>query len=507
MKRILCIIITLTVAFVGCDNNTPEPIIPDTTIASLGTPADNEIWFTTEDNRNLMALNEEAFDVTISDIEYSEFGINAIRFERPLTEIGEEAFYKCRNITNISLPETVTTIGESAFGECTALECMTIGGKISTIGKMAFDNCIALHSLHISSVGEWCNIEFADPVANPIYHCGQFVVNGKKVTEVTVPDWVKEIKPYAFYNYTQMSSIKIPDSITSIGTEAFVGCDALSKVFITDVAKWCEIEFNGEMSNPLSTAGELYINGASATNLSLEGVTTISNWAFIRFSSLQSVVANDIESIGLEAFRGCTALTNVTLGEGIAEINDRTFMGCQALKNISIPNSVTSIGNYAFGYCSSLTSVTIGNSVTSIGNYAFGYCSSLKAFYGKFASTDNRCLIIDGVLHYFAIGCGATEYTIPNSVIEIGTSVFYNCSSLTSITIGDSVTSIGDTAFYNCSSLTNVYCKPITPPTGGYNMFENNASGRKFYVPSESLDTYKSNKSWSRYADSIEALN
>ena len=200
-------------------------------------------------------------------------------------------------------------------------------------------------------------------------------------------------------------------------------------------------------------------------------------------------------------------------------------------------------------YCTSLTSVTIGNSVTSIGEGVFYYCSSLTAFYGKFASADNRCLIIDGVLRFFACN-GLTEYTIPESVTSIGsyafdscssltsitipdsvtsigssafsscsslTSVtipdsvtsigeyaFYDCSSLTSVTIPDSVTSIGYEAFYSCSSLKEVYCKPTTPPRGDNSIFYGNASGRKIYVPRASVDAYKAASGWSYYKSYIE---
>ena len=134
---------------------------------------------------------------------------------------------------------------------------------------------------------------------------------------------------------------------------------------------------------------------------------------------------------------------------------------------------VTSIENHAFGYCSSLTSVTIPDSVTSIGEYAFYECSSL------------------------------TSVTIPDSVTSIGGWAFDFCSSLTSVTIPDSVTSIGYMAFYSCSSLTSVYCKPTTPPTGDYYMFYFNASGRKIYVPTASVEAYKSASYWHSYKTDI----
>ena len=117
--------------------------------------------------------------------------------------------------------------------------------------------------------------------------------------------------------------------------------------------------------------------------------------------------------------------------------------------------------------------IIFDNDVTSIGESAFGNCTSLESV------------------------------TIPDGVTSIGGCAFYGCTSLTSVTIPDSVTSIGDMAFHWCTSLTSVYCKPTTPPTGRYDMFDDNASGRMIYVPRNSVSAYKSASGWSTYADYI----
>ena len=266
------------------------------------------------------------------------------------------------------------------------------------------------------------------------------------------------------------------------------------------------IDFNA----PITTIGEwAFYNRSSLTSITIpDSVTTIGDLAFYECYSLASVTIPDsVTTIGYAAFAYCSSLTSVTIPKSVSTIGDYAFYYCYSLTRVTIPNSVTTIGDYAFAYCYSLTSVTIPDSVTTIGEGAFAVCSSLQEFNGEFASEDGRCLIIDGELNSFAIGCGATEYTIPDSVTTIGYGAFAVCSSLTSVTIPDSVTEIGLSAFEGCSSLTSVYCKATTPPAGGSSMFYDNASGRKIYVPMESVEAYKSASYWKNYADYIEGYN
>lgn len=170
-----------------------------------------------------------------------------------------------------------------------------------------------------------------------------------------------------------------------------------------------------------------------------------------------------------------TTMNGVLVTESdITTIGLYAFYRCHSLTSLTIPDSVTSIGNRAFCECYNLTTITIPDSVTSIDISAFRSCNTL------------------------------TSITIPNSVTSIKSEAFYECLSLTSITIPDSVKSIGNYVFSYCKVLTSVYCKATTPPLIGTNVFRDNGSDRKIYVPMESVDVYKSATNWSEYADAIE---
>ena len=209
----------------------------------------------------------------------------------------------------------------------------------------------------------------------------------------------------------------------------------------------------------------------------------------------------DVTTIGKYAFRYCSSLTSVTIGDSVTTIGRSAFSDCNSLTSVNIGDSVTSIGDDAFAYCASLTSVNIPDSVTSIGNSAFWYCSRLTS-----VNIPDSVTTIGERTFY---NCdGFTSVTIPDSVTTIGKEAFEYCSSLTSVTIGGSVTSIGNSAFEYCSSLTSVYCKATTPPAlGGTWVFDSNGSGRKIYVPTESVSAYKSATNWSNYADAIVGYN
>lgn len=323
-------------------------------------------------------------------------------------------------------------------------------------------------------------------------------------TELRYFTGLTSIPGWAFSECFNLWEIIIPDGVTSIGDAAFNRCSGLK-------------EFKGKFASVdgrCLVVDEKLISFAQygLTEYTIpDGVMSIGDYAFSDCDSLTSVTIPDsVTSIGYRAFSYCDSLTSITIPDSVTSIGDYAFSGCNSLTSVYItdiaawckisfgtsysnplyyaenlylnnelvtdliiPDGVTKIGSYAFCYCTSLTSITIPDSATSIGDHAFMDCDSL------------------------------TSITIPDSVTSIGNDAFRECDLLTSVTIGNGVTSIGDRAFSDCYSLKEVYCKPTTPPTGGNNIFYNNASGRTIYVPRNSLDAYKSDIYWSKYANAI----
>ena len=241
---------------------------------------------------------------------------------------------------------SVTSIGWNAFYGCSGLTSVTIPNSVTSIGDGAFYRCSGLTSVHISDIAAWCNIDFADYDSNPLDYANHLYLNGEEVKDLVIPNSVTSIGSYAFYGCDGLTSATIPNSVESIGSKAFYGCSGLTSVSIP---------------NSVTSIGEYAFRGCS-------GLTSV-------------IIPNSVTSIGSGAFQYCSGLTSVSIPNSVTSIGYYTFSNCPGLTSVTIPNSVTSIGWYAFYYCSGLTSVTIPNSVTSIGNYAFSNCSELLDVY------------------------------------------------------------------------------------------------------------------------------
>jgi len=266
-----------------------------------------------------------------------------------VTSVGSGAFSGCTGLTSITIPDSVTVIRSSAFSGCTGLTSITIPDSVTVIGNNAFSGCTGLTSVHITDIAAWCGISFAsvgedndDPNCNPLYYAHNLYLNGKKVTDLVIPDGVTSIGNLAFSGYTSLTSITIPDSVTEIGYFAFLGCTNLTSIHITDISAWLGISFHHAEVSPLFYSYNLYLSGEKVTDL---------------------IVPDSVTEIGDYVFYSCTSLTSVTIPDSVTKIGNSAFYDCTSLTSVTIPDSVTKIGNSAFYDCTSLTSILFDGAV------------------------------------------------------------------------------------------------------------------------------------------------
>lgn len=404
-----------------------------------------------------------------------------VSFEIPdaVTSIGEGAFKGCTGLTALEIPDAVTSIGMEAFLNCTGFTSFEVPAGVTEIGHGAFSGCTSLEKMTLPFIGRMKDgTEYRH--FGSIFGAYNYYDNDDRVPaalKTVILTNGTEIAAHAFDVCVGLTSITLPNTVTSIGESAFAGCMGLTAI---------------ELPDSVETLGVAAFKGCtSLTGITLpETVTSIGESAFEGCTALTEIAfADTLTAIGGSAFKNCTALTSVTVPLGVTEIGSGAFGGCSALESITLPfvgaakggtnnthfgyifgasyyyyngdkvpaslKTVVITGGetvlaYAFYGCVGLSSITLPTTLKSIGDLAFSGCSGLRAM-----------VIPTGVTSIAASsfkGCTSlSSVTIPNGVTSIGDSAFEKCTALLSVTIPSTVAGIGEKAFYDCQKLIEVY--------------------------------------------------
>ncbi len=406
-------------------------------------------------------LNKDRESYTLIDGTSSnnvEIEIPSFINDKPVTHIGDDAFYDCDNLISIVVPDTVISIGAAVFYDCDNLISVTLSDSLISIGEKAFWGCrnkaatiptLAISYMHIY-------LETVTIIGEGSIKDGAFS-SCTSLINVTIDNNVTSIDNQAFFNCRSLASVTIGNGVTSIGSQAFAWCCNLTSIEIPDsVTNIGNYAFSNcyKLVEVINKSPHITITKSSSSNgcVGYYALSVYNSDSGITESQLINDNGYIIRTEGYEkvliGYAGSS--TELTIPNYVTKIYEYAFYYSNSLKSITITSNVKSIGDNAFYYCKELSSIIIGNGVTSIGSCAFYKCSRYLR-----------------------------SIRIPNGVKSIGDYAFNDCEGLRTVTIGNGVTSIGKGAFSDCDSLTSVTLSDTSTwyRTTSFSDFKNKTNG------------------------------
>ena len=438
--------------------------------------------------------------------------IRSIKIGNGVKRIPNGAFSNLRLIETVEIPESVSYIGIKAFAYCTSLSSITIPKNVTYIGDEAFYDCEALSSVTFNAeactymgtynteVFESCNNVTTLTIGENVTMIPDYAFHGiEGVKTVVIPNSVKTIGSQAFDNCgiesltlgnsvttiglgafddSNLSSVTIPASVTTIHSRAFGnGLDDNYKI------KPFSVVFNAENCNTVINKWR-YREGSDTTTIHIDEVFGR------KVSSL--IIGDKVKKIPYYLFAGCD-FKEVVIPYSVKEIGDSAFINCKKLEYVEIKNPMTRIGRHAFGGCALLKTANIPETATEIEDGTYYECEALESV--TIPKTAKKI----GRVAFF--GCSNLSYVAMGDSIEtIGDKAFGNCRALESFTLGEHVKAIGAEAFAGCSAMKNFAVFAAVPPECGSDAFNGiDVSACTLSVPEASVELYKAAPQWKEF--------
>jgi len=396
----------------------------------------------------------------------------------PVTKLAWEAFKDCSALTTVVLPESVTEISGKAFLDCTALQAIVLPSSLKAIGTDAFDGCNSLSRVeYTGNFAGWLSVSFdASFNSNPVRISQALYIGGVDITEAppAIPESITVLQNWALAGFNGLRSVSIPTSVEKMGIGVFSGCNAIESL-TTPVLK---VTFNLGIDGMEGYDGMqyLFISGKTAdwwacsvptilTTVHIVDITETpdyfgDNAPFKGFSALTTVTLPDgLQRIGMRTFRGCTLLTSINIPTSVTEIGGQAFLGC-GITQISLPSGISEIEMYTF-YGSALTEITIPASVRAIHASAFLSCTALQRV--TFATGSELTTLCPNA---FAGCTELVELSLPATATSLGRGIFGGCTKLQRVTLPIPGIACTECSYYNVTSFKQLFDSDEVSDTG-----------------------------------------